>query len=350
MMVKIVCSLQAGNLEEFESLIGVVGGTLPAPDAAAPWVLCTAIGIILLELLGRARAANHLFHGLAAGVGPTGDAEPIASAFLHGLRAFRMAQAEDDPMKGLEHGEAFLHITEATGHRRHQELAKIYIGMNRWYLGALAGTDHMLANVTLSEDDTGMISAHRPFVLAWLLADLGSFDEALLWAGRLVETGKMRQVPVDEGRGHWVLAEVLRRAGELDGADVAIGAALAILRLASHLDTPGALATLAALRLAQGRIAEALAAAGEGLEKYEAMTACGFFRGGFLRWTHARCLEAAGDHEAAKAAIAAARARLFTIAAKIGDPTYRKSFLEAVPENRQTLELARRWVGPDESN
>ena len=39
------------------------------------------------------------------------------------------------------------------------------------------------------------------------------------------------------------------------------------------------------------------------------------------------------------------RDRLFVIAAKIGDPEYRKSFLESVPENRRTLELARQWVG-----
>lgn len=142
------------------------------------------------------------------------------------------------------------------------------------------------------------------------------------------------------------MAEVLRRAEELEAADAAIHAALTILRLASPLDLPGALATLAALRLAQGRTPEALAAAEEGLATYEAIGACGFFRGAFLRLVHARCLEAAGAHEAARAALARARERLLVIAGKIGDPAYRTSFLEDVPENRQTLELARRWLGP----
>jgi tetratricopeptide (TPR) repeat protein len=350
MLVKVVYSIQAGNLDEFMTLLGVAGETSPAPGAVTPWAICVATGIYLLDLMGRPRAANHLLHELAAGVRTAGDQEPIASAFFYVILAIRMAHAEDDPMKGLEHGQTFLHMSEAIGHGRNIELAKNFIGMNRWYLGALAGTDRMIMDVTLSDSDAGLASSYRPFVLAWLLADRGSLDEARRWASRLVESGRARRLPLDEGRGHWALAEVLRRAGELEGADTEIQAGLATLRMAAPLDVPGALATLAAVRLAQGRTTEALAAAEEGLAQYEAMAACGFFRGAFLRLVHAECLEAAGDHEAAQAAILSARQRLFVIAAKIGAPEYRKSFLEAVPENRQTLELARQWVGLDGSN
>jgi len=350
MLVKMVRSRQAGKLEEFTTLVGVAAETAPAPKAATPWALCVSAGIVLLDLLGRARAANRLRQVLSTNIRPADDQEPIASAHYHGNFAIRMAYAEEDPMKGLEHGELFRHISETTGHRRYLENAKIYIGMNRWCLGALADAECVLREVTLSDNDLGVASSYRPFVFAWLLADRGSLDEARRWARRLVEAGRTRCVPEDEARGQWVLAEALRRSGELEGADAEIQTALATLRMAAPLDTPGALATLAALRLAQGRIAEALAAAEEGLAQYEAMAACGFFRGAFLRLVHAECLEAAGDHEAAKAAIATAKERLFAIAAKIGDPEYRKSFLEGVPENRRTLELARQWAGPNESN
>ncbi len=350
MLIKNLCTIQAGNLEEFVTLLGVAGETLPAPGAATPWALCVATGIYLLDLLGRSRAANHLVHKLAAAVRAAGDQEPIASAFFYVVLAIRMSYAEDDPMMGLKHAETYLHISEAAGHRRNVELAQNFIGLNRWYLGALAGTERMIMDVSLPDSDAGLVSSYRPFGLAWLLADRDCFDEARRWAGGLVEAGRTRRLPLDEGRGRWALAEVLRRAGELDGAHAEIEAALAILRTASPLDTPGALATLAALRLAQGRTVEALAAAEEGLAKYEAMAACGFFRGAFLRLVHAECLDAVGDHEAAKAAITSASERLFAVAAKIGDPEYRKSFLESVPENRRTLELARQWAGLYESN
>lgn len=341
MLVKMVYSIQTGNLEEFVTLLGIAGETSPVPGAATSWATCVATGIFLLDLLGRTHAANLLLDKLTAGIRTTGDHEPLASVLFHSILTIRMSYAEEDPMKGLEHGEALARISETMGQRRFGELAKNFIGMNRWCLGALAGTDRMIIEVTLSDNDAGLASSYRPFVLAWLFADRGAYEEARLWAGRMIKAGQTRRVPLDEGRGHWALAEVLRRAGELEGADAEIQAALAILRGASPLDTPGALATLAALRLAQGRATEALATAAEGLAKYEAMAACSFFRGAFLRLIHAECHEAAGDHESAKTAIAGARQRLFVIAAKIGDPEYRKSFFENVPENRQTLELAR---------
>jgi tetratricopeptide (TPR) repeat protein len=217
--------------------------------------------------------------------------------------------------------------------------------MNSWYLGVVEGVERTIMGVTLPDEEIALASSVRPFALAWMLADRGAFDEARLWASRLIESGRSRRLPLDEGRGHWSLAEVLRRAGELESAEAEIQAALAILRMASPLDSPGALATLAALRLAQGRTAEAVAAAEEGLAKYESMSACGFFRGAFLRLTHAECLEATGDHAAARAAIAKAREYILQVAHKIGNPAYRTSFLEAVPENSKILDLSRQWLG-----
>jgi tetratricopeptide (TPR) repeat protein len=348
MLVKIVCSIQSGDLAEFLALLTIAGQTSPAPDAASPWAICVATGIFLLDLLGRTRAASHLLEKLVAGIRTAGEPEPMASVLFHSILTIRMSYAEENPMQGLEHGEALSRIAGTMGQRRFVELGKIFIGANRWCLGALTDTDRMIMGVTLSDNDAGLASSYRPFVLAWLLADRGDFDEARPWAERLIEAGQTRRVPLDEGRGHWALAEVLRRAGQLDRADAELDAAFAILCPVSPLDQPGVLATLAALRLAQGRTTEGLAAAEEGLAKYEAMAACGLFRGAFLRLVHAECLWAAGHHEAARTAITRARERLFAIAAKISDPEYRRSFFEGVPENRKTLELARQWVGLDE--
>jgi tetratricopeptide (TPR) repeat protein len=179
-----------------------------------------------------------------------------------------------------------------------------------------------------------------------MLADQGSFNQARASAEGLVQAGRARGLPLDEARGHWALAEVLRRAGEFVQAEAEIQTALAFIAMALPLDHPGALATLAALRLAEGRPAEALAAAEDGMAKDQAMGACSqFFRGAFLRLVYAECLEATGNHEAAKTVIAKARDRLVSIAGHIGDPEFRKSFLENVPENRKTFDLAEQWLG-----
>ncbi|HWO25345.1 MAG TPA: hypothetical protein VNO30_41680 [Kofleriaceae bacterium] len=341
MLLKIVKSLQAGDLAEFEALLEQAGATPPAPGAAFPWSLCIAVGTFLLDVLGRVRAANALLEVLAACVRAASEQEPHAAMVYLSLLTTRTAYAHEEPLRGLEDGIAYLQLSEAVGQRRYVELAKYAIGMNRWYLGAFEGTDRMIMDASLSDSDGGLVSSYRPFVLTWLLADCDRLDEARPWADRLIASGRARSLPVDEGRGHWALAEVLRRAGDLDGAAAELEAALALLRPAAPLDVPGVLATLAALRLAQGQPAEARAAAEEGLAAHDAMGACTFFRGAFLRLVHARCLAATGEPTAAAAAIARARARLLAIADKIGDPEYRRSFLEEVPENRQTLELAR---------
>jgi hypothetical protein len=76
-----------------------------------------------------------------------------------------------------------------------------------------------------------------------------------------------------------------------------------------------------------------------------AMGGCGMFRGAFVRLAHAEALHATGAHDAARHAIAEARARLLIIADKIAEPDYKASFLAHVPENARTLALADAWQG-----
>jgi hypothetical protein len=72
------------------------------------------------------------------------------------------------------------------------------------------------------------------------------------------------------------------------------------------------------------------------------------FRGAYKRLVHAEALHATGAHDAARHAIARARARLLAIADKIADPGYRASFLSGVPENARTLALAAAWqIAPE---
>jgi hypothetical protein len=77
------------------------------------------------------------------------------------------------------------------------------------------------------------------------------------------------------------------------------------------------------------------------------MGGCGMFRGAVIRLARAEALHAIGAEAAAHAAIGEARTWLHAVAAKIPDPAYRASFLEAVPENARIIALARAWLeGP----
>jgi hypothetical protein len=185
------------------------------------------------------------------------------------------------------------------------------------------------------------VSSIRRFSLAWLLADQGALDEALALATRLAQSGHALRDRVHESRGRWALAEVLRRRGDLEGAERELDLARA---LAVPLEQPGVLATLAQLRLTQGRAEDALVATGDAVARCEAMGACGMFRGAFVRLAHAEALHATGDTAAARFAIEVARARLVAIAERIPEADRRRAFFDGVPEHTRTVSLARAWL------
>jgi hypothetical protein len=270
---------------------------------------------------------------------------PLVQRYWHSSLCLRAAAVQEDPIVGLLHAAAATSIATAIGHRRFQIIGSVFQALHRWLLGDAATARQLLESADLPDDGYVFSSSLRPFTLAWLLADQGTFAEARAWATRLVESGRARGLILDEGRGHWALAEVLRRAGDLPAADAAIEAAFATLGAVCPLDVPGLHATRAALRLAQGRAAAAVAEAEAGLARYAAIGACSFFaRGAVLRLVHAESLAAAGRPDAAHAAIAEARRRLLDNADKIADAASRERFLTAVPENQRTLELARQWL------
>src|SRR5262249_38294788 len=185
-------------------------------------------------------------------------------------------------------------------------------------------------------------SSMRRLALSWVYADCGAFERACAVASQLAESGRGHNNRAEQARGCWALAEALRRMGDLVAAEREVEAALA---LAMPLEAPGVLATLARLRLAQDRAAEALIAAEDAMARYTAMGACGMFRAAFVRLAHAEALHATGAHDAARTAIAQARTRVLAIAGKISDPDHRASFLAQVPENARTLTLAATWLG-----
>ncbi len=151
----------------------------------------------------------------------------------------------------------------------------------------------------------GIVTAVKPFVLAWTFADMEAFPRAREWAERLLHAAHERKVELDEARGHWIVAEVSHRTGDTETAESEVQDAIAMLQQICPLDVPGALATLANLRLSQNRPVEALAASEDGMARMKSMSgACSqFFRNAFLRLAHAEALDACGRHDDAARAI-----------------------------------------------
>jgi hypothetical protein len=278
-------------------------------------------------------------------IGPVREQRSIAAAHWRVNAAVRDAYAKEDPWSSLEHALAALRICEELHHTVLHTFARGCHGMSLWYLGAMAEAEQVLGEATPKNDELGTIASMWLFSLAWMRADRGALDEARHAAQRLIQLGQSHHVLMEEARGRWALAEVLRREGDLMGAEREFQAAHGTIAMVTPQDLPAALSTLCFVRLAQGRVAEARSVADEAFGKYSAMNSCGFFRVAFVRLAHAEALEAAGDHAAATAAIRAAREYVLAVADRIQDPRYRKSFLEQVPENARILTLAHTWLG-----
>ncbi len=339
-------TMMTGRIGEFLASLALLHEITPVPGAAGGMSLVFLTAVFILDTLGRSVQASALEELFLALVHARGGQEPLARLWWHYAGSMRASYAHDDPWSGLQHSEALQAIFDVVGGDTIFLNLQLLRGMNQWYLGALDPAIRVLEAVPAADTAMGLANSQRRFFLSWLYADRGALDEARALATQLSEAGRAQQDRMGEGRGRWVLAEVLRRIGDLDGAEREIQIALAMTMPLEH---PGVLATLAALRLAQGRAAEALVAAEDAVTRETTTGGCGMFRGAFVRLTHAEALHATGAHDAARSAIAGARARLFAIADKIPDPAYKASFLTHVPENARTLALASTWLGAESS-
>jgi tetratricopeptide (TPR) repeat protein len=342
MVSYLLVTMRAGRDEELQALLALLAEVTPAPGAVGWMSLLFLASVFLLDLLGRIAQATALEEPFLALASQCGDQAPLARFWWNVSVGLRASYAHDDPWHALVHCEAIQPISDLIGGDVILVEMQLLRGMNLWCLGALAPAVQLLEGIPAVDTTLGEQSSLRRLVLSWVYADRGALDAARVLATQLRESSRAHQDRLGQARGHWALAEALRRIGDLEGAEREIQAALA---MAMPLDHPGMLATLAALRLVQGRAADALAAAEDAMARSAAMAGCGLFRGAFMRLAHAEALHATGAHDAARRAIAEARVRLFAIADKIPDPGYKASFLERVPENARTLALAAAWLG-----
>jgi len=335
-------TLHAGRFDDFQAVVGKLQEVEPAPGAMGKVAFAFVVGIGFLDAFGRIEEATALEERFSTVIRATEDLDPLTQFWWNATFGMRAAYAHEDPWDALPHSDAIQQIFDMIGGRRVFVNLQLARGTNLFYLGAFAAAQRALEDIAATDEVMGPLASLRRFHMAWLRADQGALEDARVLAAQLSADGQAQRIPLSESRGRWALAEVLRRLGDLEGAEREIQAALGMMVPLEH---PGALGTLSALRLAQGRAEEALAAAAEAVTRCVAMGGCGTFRGAFVRLAHAEALHATGAHEAARSAIAEARARLFTIAGRIGDPALKQSFLENVPENARTLALASAWIG-----
>ncbi|HEX3474991.1 MAG TPA: protein kinase, partial [Kofleriaceae bacterium] len=219
---KIVSALHAGKIDELLETLQTFREIVPAPDAVNALALAGNTGVFVLDVVGRIEESNEvidLVERFCEVIGPVREQISIAAALWRIGRAVRDSYAKEDPWSGLEHARAALRICEELHHTVLHTFARGCQGMGLWYLGAIAEAEQVLGAAAPRDEELGTIASMWLFSLAWMRADRGALDEARHAAQRLIQLGQSHHVLMEEARGRWALAEVLRREGDLMGAE-----------------------------------------------------------------------------------------------------------------------------------
>ncbi len=275
------------------------------------------------------------------------DANPAARGRLRSAEA-SLARFEGDAGAALLLTEDAAESFERAGDERNACRLRGSAGYGRLELGDAETAARVLGDVIHAAERMGLphIATRARHNLGLALSRLGRHAEAeaveLEAIAAFRAAGDRRLL----GASFEYLALIHVAAGDVVRAEAAARAALdvAIDAPVLPLNQAESLAILARVLLAQGLPARALGLATEGLVLLEQLG--GIDDGdALIRLTHAEALAAAGEDDAARAAIAHAQARLEERAARIADPAWRAGFLERVPEHAQTSALAAQLLG-----
>jgi tetratricopeptide (TPR) repeat protein len=212
-------------------------------------------------------------------------------------------------------------------------------------LGAYAEAETALRESLVTAERMGLTSAAAIARqnLGLTLAHRGTLQEARAVEERAAEAMTLSGETILAACSYAYLAEILLLARNHAAAERAALEALATVGDREHEVRALASAMLARVLLATHRAPEALAASARAVEGLSPNASFG--GEAVVRLVRAEALNAASDVEGAREAIGIARERLLASAGKISSAELRRSFLERVPTNARTLQLAKEWLG-----
>ena len=254
------------------------------------------------------------------------------------LAEAELALHDGDHVRFLNLAELAVESFAGRGDLRNACLCRADVGAAYLRLGAFDRAERELSAAVAMGEPLGLGSiAVAAMGLGVATARRGRLHEARSALdgarSRCVEQGHGRFLPVCQIH----LADVARLLGDLAGAQQhAEQAVVASSSLPSvHAS---ALATLAGLLVRRGRPAEALEQSASAIGILESLKSVDDGEA-LVRLAHVRALAAMGRGPEARIQLERAHLRLDQRAARISDPRWRRTFLEEVPENRETRQL-----------
>jgi serine/threonine protein kinase len=296
---------------------------------------------VQLVRAGSADHARELIESSVERAGPNATAEPFVRAWLAVARG-ELAVHEGDPMKYMALVKEAVDDFVAAGDIRNASLQRSNIGNAYLQLGGYKQAARILEEALSTAEPMKLsIAATIRANMGFALARLDELDEALA-----VETAALEQCTRQgnrrfEGVCLVYIATIHEAKRDFDTAEKFANEAV---RASENVPAVRAyaLALLADLLLCKDRVTEGLLQATYAMDLLEKLD--GVEEGeSLIRLVHASAVARSGDVAEAARFIGEARARLIGRADRITDSRWRDSFLRNVPENSQTLALARLW-------
>ncbi|UQA55411.1 ATP-binding protein [Polyangium aurulentum] len=331
-----------GNHDRLVYLANQLDKDWDDPAAIAPRAAATARLALFLLRAGLTQDAARLFRRLDA-LGEEVKADGIVSARLHEAIGWR-ALVEGDPSASSSCFAKAAATFEQLGDLREACNCRVNAAMARMHLGGYTEARKDLGEALSFANRFGLynVRARIQHNLGNVLAHLGELEGA-----RKVEEEALAAFVTQGDYWHEVaariyLVHILLGLGRVEEAEQQVSRAVDLSLGVQPLRCSAALARARVL-LVQGNGREAHLAA---LGAMYSMQKLGSIEEDepLLRLTFAEASWAAGLSSMARVAIGTARQRLLDRAAQIKDPAWRRSFLENVPENARTIELARAWL------
>jgi tetratricopeptide (TPR) repeat protein len=347
-----VAAGKLGRYDVVEGFAGTASEVAASSAARSAQIICLCECATFLMFGGRYAAADALIERLRRDAPDPGARSSREAALIHQIFAIR-ASCAGDPGACLAAFESSLASFEQAGDKRNACAVRANIGFVLEELGDFERAERALRTALLEAGKMGLCDLEAAALqnLGRALAYLGRLEEARSIEQRATDMFKELGDPRMEGVSLMYLAEIALFAGDLELAEQEARSAAAKLDVAPPTQAT-AIAVLGRVLLRRGRVEEALHAARQAFAILESLGALEEGES-LVRLVHAEALEAAGEPAELARAIASARDRLLSRAAKITDPAWREQFLKAAPDNARTLAMWAQATGhrePSDTN
>jgi tetratricopeptide (TPR) repeat protein len=327
-----------GRHDELSELVDQVAADTAKETSSARAIVLSQIGVPALRA-GKPELAGRIISLLGAmDVRETGLE---ARAWMSRLTGYR-ALVQGDPVTYLEKTRESAALFEQAGDLRNALTFQTSVGFAMIGLGRYADAERVLSE-TLARAERMNLAITRAIALhnlGFAVAGQGRLDEGIRIEREAVAEAVRQKDRWIECVSETYLCDLLQRAGRTTEARESAS------RAESLSDEPNRALVLtlrARIALGEARVEEARRYADEALRLVDRL---GGIEDGesLVRLTHAEVLRAAGETAAASDSIALAKVRLLERAQRINNGELRDSFLNAIPENARTFQLADQWA------